>query len=215
MPKLGFKNIIIIFSVVFLIVAFVLSKGQAKDTGGLLKTINVGECGGSTNCRDNLFSNSTIDWEKDKALLEGLSTSNPEECNQIFNILWANSKKENLEARRALLLYMIQFNGPYMYLPTFSYDNLSRYRHVTILAIHSIDADLNNEALKFLRETYLLFSSRTKAGGRFDSCVMATRSQDCVKSEVQDNVFPSFDAFSKEIDLFIGAGKKAICAVRP
>lgn len=154
-------------------------------------------------------------WENDKLTLEKLAPSTPEGCNQIFNILWDWSKKGNLAAKRSLLMYMTMFEGPYMTLPAPTRDDLSRHRHYVILALHSIDTDLNDEGLNYLRDIYLMFGPRIKPSGELDECIKTTKSKECVVRATKSNEIPSFEMFSKEIDLAIDAGYKAMCAKKP
>lgn len=150
-------------------------------------------------------------WSKNEKRLEVIYSQNTpleKQCLDGWNILWPLAKKGSLDARRQLAeewFYM----GRRM--PGHE-DKLSSMRDFAILAIHASGAnkhlskkpDVVNEMFKKGHELFYL--------GKDDvECFLSSPSPSCADMAVKNMIAPSFEDFSKEIDMQIRSGKNSVC----
>ncbi|MEK7801996.1 MAG: hypothetical protein AAB276_06035 [Pseudomonadota bacterium] len=156
-------------------------------------------------------------WEKNNKIFNNWYLNEPDGCNKVFNFLWVESKKGDLEARYFLLGQMTMMHGPLMLLPGDSKDYLTRQRNYIIMAVHSIGSILekqdnikSNDFIASFYDGIKGFSSKSD----FGKCMLQSRSQKCVQYVLIEERVPSFESFAREIDLFINAGYEAQCSAR-
>lgn len=155
-----------------------------------------------------------IEWEGKGKVFQDLYLNDPDGCNKVFNALWPDAKKGDLNARFYLLLQMATMHGPSMDIPSPSTDIETRQRQYLIMAAHSIGTTLTDEHSplnNYNTEMAIAFIRDLGGNSDFKECLQKSPSPECVKLGIKNEDIPSFDNFAKEIDLFINAGYKAKC----
>lgn len=165
-----------------------------------------------------------LNWDADKNKLKLIfqEKRSSSKCASMWDILWPQAKGGNLEAR-AILLYHMYSSG--MILPGDKGDSISKIRNIAIIGIHSVgvkseDVPQQNAHHDFLdglykalsKSNFLTLGEPNSASEDFFECAARRWTNSCAQIMVENHLIPSFDDFSKEIDLFASQGEKARCS---
>lgn len=147
-------------------------------------------------------------WDVAKIELEKLDSS---QCQKRWDILWSNAKSGNQEARFSLLTALL-WDG--LVFPGEKNDMISEIRNMLILAVHSGNyAYIQEPPLKINASevVYKLVDLKKLDARKFLNCMETNPQEDCSKSAVEDRLVPSFEDFSKQVDMRIKMGERPNC----
>lgn len=139
-------------------------------------------------------------------------------CQAMWNMLWPEAKKANLQARRMLSLSV----APLMHMdqivmPGHSDDFITHLRDGLILMVHSSGVKYEKEYAgdQILENLFYSKVLSKEAHNRFWDCVLNVKSERCTAIAVEDNIVPPFNDYVAEIDEALKNGHKASCNFLP
>jgi hypothetical protein len=153
---------------------------------------------------------------------EFLAAQEKQDCQAMWDLLWPKAKKGDIEARFAL--FMATWAPPHMTAikrPGLSQDTFSYMRDLAVFTVYSTGVkdetsqSVTDNYYKVFDRIYKQLNFKEIGGGEFIKCVKDTRSNECTKIAVKNNLVPSFEDYAKEVDLLVKGGGKPKCSFHP